>query len=104
VIEAIDSGLVSRGDTDLFRPLTEHLRRSDDYLLMADFRAYVDSQREVDLAFRDPSHWTRMSILNVARMAKFSSDRAIREYAEHIWQIKPLEQESGKLEALPSEI
>ncbi len=89
-IDLIDSGLFSRGDTELFRPLTNHLLHHDEYLLMADYRAYVDCQQEVDRAYSDPAHWTRMSILNVARMGKFSSDRAIREYAEHIWHLDPL--------------
>jgi starch phosphorylase len=89
-IDLINSGLFSHGDTGLFRPLTDHLLYHDEYLLMADYRAYVNSQEEVDHAYRDPAHWTRMSILNVARMGKFSSDRAIREYAEHIWHIEPL--------------
>jgi len=97
VIDMINSGLFSHGDTDLFRPLTDHLLYSDEYLLMADYRAYVDCQHDVDRAFRDPSHWTRMSILNVARMGKFSSDRAIRQYAEQIWQIKPLDQQDVAL-------
>jgi starch phosphorylase len=89
-IDLINSGLFSHGDTGLFRPLTDHLLNYDEYLLMADYRAYVDCQQEVDHAYRDPAHWTRMSILNVARMGKFSSDRAIREYAEHIWHLEPL--------------
>jgi starch phosphorylase len=61
----------------------------DEYLLMADYRAYVDCQQEVDHAYRDTARWNRMSILNVARMGKFSSDRAIREYAERIWRLEP---------------
>ena len=89
-IDLINSGLFSHGDTELFRPLTNHLLHHDDYLLMADYRAYVDCQQAVDLAYANPTHWTRMSILNVARMGKFSSDRAIREYAEQIWQMQPL--------------
>jgi starch phosphorylase len=89
-IDLINSGLFSHGDTELFRPLTNHLMYHDHYLLMADYRAYVDCQQEVDHAYRDPAHWTRMSILNVARMGKFSSDRAIREYAENIWHLEPL--------------
>ena len=89
-IDLINSGLFSHGDTGLFRPLTDHLLHHDEYLLMADYRAYVNSQQEVDHAYRDRAHWTRMSILNVARMGKFSSDRAIREYAEQIWHIEPL--------------
>ncbi|MGY6277749.1 glycogen/starch/alpha-glucan phosphorylase, partial [Methylomonas sp. MgM2] len=86
-IDLISSGLFSHGDRELFRPLTDHLLYHDEYLLMADYRAYVDCQQEVDRAYRDPAHWTRMSILNVARMGKFSSDRAIREYAERIWHL-----------------
>ena len=89
-IDLINSGLFSHGDTGLFRPLTDHLLYNDDYLLMADYRPYVDCQQEVDHAYRDPSHWTRMSILNVARMGKFSSDRSIRDYASLIWNLKPL--------------
>ncbi|MGY6217499.1 glycogen/starch/alpha-glucan phosphorylase [Methylolobus aquaticus] len=95
VIDLINSGLFSHGDTQLFRPLTDHLLQHDDYLLLADYRAYVDCQQQVDHAFRDPAHWTRMSILNVARMGKFSSDRAIREYADRIWGIQPLDRQIG---------
>lgn len=89
-IDLINTGLFSHGDADLFRPLTDHLINHDEYLLMADYRPYVDCQQEVDHAYRDPAHWFRMSILNVARMGKFSSDRAIREYAERIWHVQPL--------------
>jgi len=89
-IDLINSGLFSHGDTELFRPLTDHLLHHDNYLLMADYRSYVDCQQAVDQAYRDPAHWTRMSILNVARMGKFSSDRAIRDYAAHIWHLEPL--------------
>ena len=90
VIDVVNSGLFSHGDTELFRPLTDHLLHHDQYLLMADYRAYVDCQDAVNRAFQDRAHWTRISILNVARMGKFSSDRAIREYAEQIWKISPL--------------
>ena len=62
----------------------------DEYLLLADYRAYVDKQDEVGHLFGDAKRWTRMSILNAARMGKFSSDRAIREYCEHIWKVKQL--------------
>ncbi|QFY41298.1 glycogen/starch/alpha-glucan phosphorylase [Candidatus Methylospira mobilis] len=90
-IDLINCGLFSHGDTRLFRPLTDHLLHHDEYLLMADYRPYVDCQQEVDHAYRDPAHWTHMSILNVARMGKFSSDRAIREYGKNIWNIEPLQ-------------
>ncbi|MBS1214506.1 MAG: glgP, partial [Proteobacteria bacterium] len=59
------------------------------YLLMADYRSYVDCQQQVGQTYCEGALWTRMSILNVARMGKFSSDRAIREYAEQIWHVNP---------------
>jgi len=89
-LDLIGSGAFSGGDRGLFRPLLDHLLEHDDYLLLADYRAYVDAQAEVDRAFGDPERWTRMSILNVARAGKFSSDRAIREYGERIWGVKPV--------------
>ncbi|WP_295389750.1 glycogen/starch/alpha-glucan phosphorylase [uncultured Thiodictyon sp.] len=89
-IDLINSGLFSHGDTALFRPLTENLINQDPFMVLADYRAYVECQQRVSLAWADRPHWDRMSILNVARMGKFSSDRAIREYAQKIWQVKPL--------------
>ena len=62
----------------------------DEYLLLADYQAYVDCQEEVSEAYLARDRWTRMSILNVARMGKFSSDRTIREYAASIWRVKPV--------------
>jgi starch phosphorylase len=74
----------------LFRPIVDSLLSTDEYLLLADYQSYVDCQDSVDHAYRDPEHWTRMSILNTARMGKFSSDRSIREYARDIWHVEPL--------------
>ncbi|EGV32803.1 glycogen/starch/alpha-glucan phosphorylase [Thiorhodococcus drewsii AZ1] len=88
-IDLINSGLFSHGDTQLFRPLTDRLVNQDPFMVLADYRAYIACQDHVAEAYRDHRHWTRMSILNVARMGKFSSDRAIREYAEHIWRTEP---------------
>ena len=89
VIDLIASGFFSHGDRDLFRPLTESLLHSDEYLLFADYPSYIEKQDEVGLLFQDKKRWTRMSILNTARMGKFSSDRAIREYCDHIWGVQP---------------
>jgi starch phosphorylase len=90
VIDLISSGYFSRGDTQFFQPLVASLLYHDEYLVLADYQAYVDCQGVVDQAFRDQERWTRMSILNVARLGRFSSDRAIREYCEHIWRARPL--------------
>jgi starch phosphorylase len=88
-IDLIAEGRFSRGDRELFRPVVQHLLDYDDYMLLADFQAYVDAQEEVARAYADAEHWTRMSILNVARMGRFSSDRAILEYCRDIWRVGP---------------
>jgi starch phosphorylase len=88
VIERIDWGHFSNGDRELFKPLVDSLLFHDTFMLFADFGAYIDAQSKVDEAYRDPERWTRMSILNVARIGKFSSDRAIREYCRDIWKVK----------------
>ncbi|QIK37001.1 glycogen/starch/alpha-glucan phosphorylase [Caldichromatium japonicum] len=88
-LDLINSGLFSHGDTQLFRPLTDNLINHDPFMVLADYRAYLECQEQVDRIYRDPERWTRMSILNVARIGYFSSDRAIREYAERIWQVGP---------------
>ncbi len=89
VIDLLRSGFFAHGDRDLFRPLVESLLYQDDYLLMADYQSYIERQDEAGMTFLDKKRWTRMSILNTARMGKFSSDRAIQEYCQHIWQVKP---------------
>jgi glycogen phosphorylase len=89
-VDLIASGLFSHGDTELFRPLTDNLIHSDPFMVLADFQSYVDCQHEVDRAYRAPHHWHRMSILNTARMGKFSSDRSIQDYVDKIWHAAPL--------------
>ena len=84
-IDQIAGGSFSHGDSSLFRPLVEQLLNRDEYLVLADYQAYIDCQDRAGALFRDRNKWTEMSILNVARMGKFSSDRAIREYSENIW-------------------
>jgi len=73
----------------MFRPLVESLLRWDPFLVLADYADYVACQERVDAAWGDAESWTRMSILNTARAGKFSSDRAIREYCEKIWNVSP---------------
>ena len=90
VLDQLRAGVFSGGDTNLFKPLVDSLLEHDPYMLLADYQSYVDCQDQVDKAYRDSQRWTRMSILNVARIGKFSSDRAIREYCEDIWQVRPL--------------
>jgi glycogen phosphorylase len=85
VLDLIASGVLSRGDATLFRSTLDELLNRDEYLLFADYDSYVDTQQQVDVAFADRESWTRKSILTVARMGRFSSDRAIREYCEQIW-------------------
>jgi starch phosphorylase len=91
--DALDSlarGDFAEGDRELFRPLVDGLLGRDEYLVLADFRSYVDCQARAGRAFRDRMAWTRMSVLNVARCGRFSSDRSIREYCERIWNVKPV--------------
>jgi starch phosphorylase len=61
----------------------------DPYLVLADFRSYVEAQGRAEQAFANRRRWAAMAIRNVARCAKFSSDRSIADYAKHIWQAKP---------------
>jgi len=87
VIDLIASGAFSPAEPGLFRQLIDQLLWHDDYLLLADYQAYLDCQDRVAAAFRDRHKWTEMSILNVARMGKFSSDRSILDYCRAIWQV-----------------
>ena len=90
VLELIGSGRFSRGDAEVFRPLIDNLTQSDPFLVLADYAAYVACQARVSAAWRDEARWTRMSILNTARSGKFSSDRAITEYCDDIWNVPPV--------------
>jgi starch phosphorylase len=59
-------------------------------MLLADYQSYIETQDHIGVVYRNTDQWTRMSILNTARMGKFSSDRAIREYSDDIWRVKPV--------------
>jgi glycogen phosphorylase len=90
VLDLISGGFFEPDHPELFRPLVQSLLEQDQYMLLADFASYAECQQRVEQAFLDPDRWTKMSILNVARMGQFSSDRTIREYAEQIWKATPV--------------
>ena len=89
-LRLIGSGHFSRGDGGMFRALVENLEQHDPFLVCADYADYVAAQDRVSTMWADSKGWTRMSILNVARAGKFSSDRSIREYCTSIWGVKPV--------------
>jgi starch phosphorylase len=91
VIDRIAKGDFSHGDEKLFKPIVDALLYHDPYMLLADYQAYADCQEQVSEAYKDRDKWTRMSILNSARMGKFSSDRTIQEYCTEIWGVEPVQ-------------
>jgi starch phosphorylase len=86
-LAAIESGVYSPGEPHRFAALTQALRYSDYYMVTADFEDYYQTQRSVEKLWLSKAGWTRASIVNIARMAWFSSDRAIGEYAREIWNV-----------------
>ena len=90
IVDSLSAGEFSHGDRRLFAPLVHSLLNGDPYMLFADYQSYIDCQDEIDQVFKDADRWTRMSILNVARIGKFSSDRAIRDYCADIWKTWPV--------------
>jgi starch phosphorylase len=89
IFDLIASGVFSHGDPAVFKPLLDNLLTQDPYRVLGDYHSYIDCQEHVSQAWRDRKRWVRMSILNVARIGKFSSDRSIRDYCMYIWQISP---------------
>ncbi|MBC1261221.1 glycogen/starch/alpha-glucan phosphorylase [Synechococcus sp. BSF8S] len=89
VLQLVEQGHFSNGDTELFKPLLENLTGRDPYYVMADFSDYMRAQQAVSTTWGDRTTWNRMSLLNTARTGFFSSDRSIRDYAERIWQAEP---------------
>jgi starch phosphorylase len=88
-IDLIAGGFFTGGDRTVFQPLVESLLTRDDYMLLADYQAYVECQERVSQAYLNRANWTRMSILNTARAGRFSSDRSIRDYCRDIWHVSP---------------
>jgi starch phosphorylase len=93
VLDMIASDRFCRDEPGLFLPVFNSLLHqgaySDHYLILADFRSYITAQEAVNRLYLDPEEWTKRSILNTARMGKFSSDRAVLEYAADIWNVQP---------------
>ena len=83
----IAQGRFSPTDPTRFRPIVDDLRNSDWFMVTADYRSYAEMQRKVDAAYQDRAGWLRRAVLNTARVGFFSSDRAIRDYAERIWNV-----------------
>ncbi len=91
ILNQLSKGYFSPGEPGLFYPVVRSLLEYDRFFVLADYESYIKCQEKVVEVYRDEEQWTKMAILNVARSGKFSSDRAIREYAENIWNIQPLE-------------
>ncbi|NLN85598.1 MAG: glycogen/starch/alpha-glucan phosphorylase, partial [Candidatus Cloacimonetes bacterium] len=90
-IDAIANDMFSPNEKGIFEPIVHALLHSGDpYCILADFRSYLDASQRVDDLWQDPSAWAKKAILNIARVGKFSSDRAIEEYAREIWDVQPL--------------
>jgi starch phosphorylase len=90
VLDMIEKNHFSMMEPGVFQPIIRALLdEGDKYMLLADLRAYMETQDKVDALFRNPPAWNRKAILNVARAGKFSSDRTIREYARDIWKLEP---------------
>lgn len=90
VLDLISSGLLSKGDKELFKPVVDNLLWDDPYRLMADYPLYIACQEKVSATWENTREWYEKAVLNVARIGKFSSDRSIMEYSEKIWKVKPL--------------
>ncbi len=90
VLAQLESGVFSPDDRDRYRDLVGGLRHHDHFMLCADFESYSRSQAAVRTLWHDRDAWWRAAALNIARVGWFSSDRAIREYADDIWQVPVL--------------
>lgn len=87
VIDRLSKDHFSGTEKGVFHPILNEILSSDRFMVMADFTAYCEAQREVSKAYANQEEWTRMAIRNIARCGRFSSDRTIRQYAEDIWEV-----------------
>jgi len=91
VLDEIARGAFSPGETGLFKPIVDSLLDQDEYLLLADYQSYIETQDRTIRAYLDNDLWTRMSVVNTARCGFFSSDRSIRQYCQDIWDAQPIQ-------------
>jgi glycogen phosphorylase len=89
-LNLIGSGTFSPDNPQLFFPILNTLINRDEFMVLADYAKYIDCQRKVEETWQNREKWRRISILNSARMGRFSSDRAIREYCKEIWHVQPV--------------
>jgi len=89
VLDMIGQGYFSVDEPNRYEIVVNNLLTGDQYMLLADYASYIETQDKVAKLYKDQEQWTRMAILNVANMAKFSSDRAISDYARNIWHVTP---------------
>ena len=100
VVDFLASGELTPERPELFTPIVESLlQRGDPFMVLADYAEYVRTQERVDAAWRDPVSWTRKSILNCARMGRFSADRTVAEYARDIWDVGAVPAHAATVEA-----
>jgi len=89
VLDMIATGYFSVEEPYRYQNIVDNLLNNDQYLLLADYASYIKTQDEVGKLYQSRDAWIRMAVLNVANMAKFSSDRAIGDYAKNIWHVTP---------------
>ena len=90
VIDMINSDYFCPEEPERYKGIVDSLLYHDPYFVLADYQAYIDKQLEVESLFQDQNKWAKKALLNIARMGHFSSDRTIKEYAEKVWDIKPV--------------
>jgi len=90
LVDWIGSNYFTPREHGALEPLSQNLMHADPFMVLKDFRSYSDCQERVGELYRNPSEWVRKTILNMARIGKFSSDRTIAEYAKEIWKLEPV--------------
>lgn len=98
VIEALHDPIFATENIHMFESIYQSLlygidgNPPDKYMVIKDFRSYVNAQKQVENTYINKDIWAKMALLNIAKSSKFSSDRTIKQYAEEIWHIKPTRQ------------